>query len=290
MSDTSTGSLVELDDVCFGYSASDEVLSHVTLQIKAGDFVGVVGPSGSGKSTLLRAMSGLVKPSSGTVRRAPNLALGFVPQVEYVNWDFPVTVGQCVLMARHRGRRPWPTKAERSMLFDVLERLGIAQLEKRHIRALSGGQQQRMFIARALMAEANMLLLDEPTSGLDVRTRHDVLHLLDELRQDGLGVVLTTHDLNGIAAHLPTLVCLNGRVVAAGPTTDVLTSQVLEETYRSPMEVLYHAGLPVVVDGPLHRHRDDHRHDSGDLTHDHSHQAHDHSHHDHSDHDHGKRP
>ena len=139
---------------------------------------------------------------------------------------------------------------ERNKLLDVLDRLGIADLADRHIRALSGGQQQRMFLARALMTDADVLLLDEPTSGLDVKTRHEVLHLLDELRQSGMAVLITTHDLNGIAAHLPHVVCLNGRVIGEGRPTEVLTPANLEATFGSPMQVLQHAGMPVIVDAP----------------------------------------
>ena len=138
----------------------------------------------------------------------------------------------------------------------MLDRLGIAEFEDRHIRALSGGQQQRVFIARALLARPQLLVLDEPTSGVDVTTRHDILHLLRELHGDGLAIALTTHDLNGIASHLPRIVCLNRKVVAEGSPNEVLTPEVLEATYGARMEVLMHAGLPVIVDGPGHRHDD----------------------------------
>ncbi len=155
-------------------------------------------------------------------------------------------------MARARGlRTPWISKRERSEITDVLERLGMHGLAGRHIRELSGGQQQRVFLARALFTEASVIFLDEPTSGLDVRTRHDVLHLLDDLNADGLTIVLTTHDLNGIAAHLPTVVCLNRSVIGAGRPDQVLVPDVLEQTYGSPMEVLEHGGMRVVVDAPV---------------------------------------
>jgi ABC-type Mn2+/Zn2+ transport system ATPase subunit len=195
-------------------------------------------------------MMGTIPPASGSVYRRPGVAVAYVPQVESVNWDFPVTVGECVLMARVRGRRlPWAGRDERREVADVLERLGIAELERRHIRELSGGQQQRVFVARALLGAPELLLLDEPTSGVDVKTRHEVLHLLTELNADGLAIVLTTHDLNGIAAHLPTLVCLNREVIGVGPPRSVLTADVLERTYGARMEVLQHGGMPVVVDG-----------------------------------------
>jgi ABC-type Mn2+/Zn2+ transport system ATPase subunit len=241
--------LVRLDTVTCRYGR-EPVLDRVDLTIPAGGFFGVVGPSGSGKTTLLRTVMGKVAPVAGSVYRRPGLQVAYVPQVETVNWDFPVTVGECVLMARVRGRRlPWPSAAERVEVASVLDRLGIAELEHRHIRELSGGQQQRVFIARALLRRPQLLLLDEPTSGVDVKTRHEVLHLLTELNADGLGIVLTTHDLNGIAAHLPTLVCLNREVIGVGPPRSVLTVDVLERTYGARMEVLQHGGMPVVVDG-----------------------------------------
>lgn len=241
--------LVRLDSVTHTY-AGPPVLEGVTLSIGVGEFVGLVGPSGAGKSTLLRVLAGAITPVAGTVVRNGPTAIGYVPQVETVNWDFPVTVAEVVTMARTSGRwLPWSSAAERAEVDTVLERLGLGGLGRRHIRELSGGQQQRVFVARALLRGAGLLLLDEPTSGVDVRTRHDVLHLLDDLHRDGLSIVLTTHDLNGIAAHLPRLVCLNRRVVADGAPADVITPAVLEQTYGARMEVISHAGMPVVFEG-----------------------------------------
>jgi ABC-type Mn2+/Zn2+ transport system ATPase subunit len=250
--------IVRADGVGCSYGAAPVVLD-VDLDVRRGDFIGIVGPSGSGKTTLLRALSGAVDPTVGAVHRAVGMRFGFVPQLETVNWDFPVTVSECVLMARTRPLRHfWSSRAERreerERLDAVLDRLGIGDLGNRHIRALSGGQQQRMFLARALMTDADVLLLDEPTSGLDVKTRHEVLHLLDELRRSGMAIVITTHDINGFAAHLPTIVCLNRRVMGAGPPAEVLTAENLEATFGSPMQVLQHAGMPVVVDGPVALH------------------------------------
>jgi len=225
------------------------VLIDIDFAVRPGDFLGVVGPSGSGKSTLLKAMAGAVRPVAGRIVRPRSTAIGYVPQVETVNWFFPVTVREAVLMARIGGRRvPWSSKDDVRQADRVLDRLGLGELSNRHIRELSGGQQQRVFVARALLRRPDLLLLDEPTSGVDVRTRHDVMHLIHELHHEGIAIVLTTHDLNGIASHLPQVVCLNREVIAVGRPRQVITSDVLERTYGAAMEVLVHGGMPVVVD------------------------------------------
>jgi zinc/manganese transport system ATP-binding protein len=239
--------LVRLDRVTCRYG-SESVLVNVDLTVSPGEFVGVVGPSGSGKTTLLRTLMGALAPEVGAVHRQAGIKVAYVPQTETVNWNFPVTVGECVVMARRGRTLPWPSRAERVEVSRILDRLGIGNLERRHIRQLSGGQQQRVFIARALLSQPQLLLMDEPTAGVDVKTRHEILHLLHELNDDGLAIVLTTHDLNGVAAHLPELVCLNREVIAAGKPGEVLTPEVLELTYGAPMDVLEHAGMPLVVD------------------------------------------
>ena len=240
--------LVECAHITCAYDSTVAVHdAHVT--IRRGDFVGIVGPSGSGKTTLLEAVLGAVKPVEGHVTKKPGLRMGYVPQVESVDWNFPVTVLEVVAMTRTAGRFfPRISTKERAEALEVLERLGLGGLENRHIRELSGGQQQRVFVARALFHRPELLVLDEPTSGVDVRTRHEVLHLLADLHDDGVSIVLTTHDLNGLAAHLPRLVCINTSVIADGAPIEVLNSDVLEKTYGAPMEVLIHGGMPIVLD------------------------------------------
>jgi zinc/manganese transport system ATP-binding protein len=247
--------LVALRSVDAGYRAA-AVVEAVDLEVRADSFLGIVGPSGAGKTTLLRLLLGTVAPWAGQVERGEGVRVGYVPQVQAVDWDFPLTVEECVLLARTATRwRPRATRADRAEAAAMLERLGIGGLARRHIRELSGGQQQRMFLARALLQAPELVLLDEPTSGVDLPTRHEVLHLLGELHAGGLAIVLSTHDLNGVAAHLPTIACVRGTVVAAGPPARVLTPAVLEQTYGAPLEVLLHAGVPLVVEhGPGLRH------------------------------------
>ena len=240
--------LIRLDGVFASYG-HDVVLADVSFHIHEDQFTGIVGPSGAGKTTLLKLLLQTMAPSQGTVWRAADLRVAYVPQLETVNWNFPITVFDCVLMSRKSARlRPWASPAEKASVFEVLDRLGIGDLSKRHIRELSGGQQQRMFLARALIRQPQLLLLDEPTSGVDISTRHDIMHLLADLHEDGVAIVLTTHDLNGIATHLPHLVCVNGGIVGEGTPTEVMTPAVLERTYGAQMDILEHLGVRLVVD------------------------------------------
>lgn len=244
-----TKELVRLDQVTVSFDDAP-CLERADFKLDLGDYTGIVGPSGAGKTTLLKVLAGAVKPTGGRVIHAPGVRVGYVPQVDQINWYFPVTVIETLLMAGDRHRlAPWASRADRAKAIELLSQLGIGELAGRQIRALSGGQQQRVFIARALMGEPDALLLDEPTSGVDVATRHDVLHVLHDLNHDrGIAVVITTHDLNGIAAHMHTIVCLNRKIITAGPPSEVLTREVLEQTYGAPMEVLSHGGMPVVVE------------------------------------------
>ncbi len=253
--------IVELRDVSFRY-AEQPVLEHVSLSIQAGQFAALVGPSGAGKTSLLKLMLGTLRPDQGSVHikgrniqgePAPHVA--YVPQLETVDWNFPVTVAQAVWMGRVRraGVWPWPLAAERRRIHVLLAELEIGHLARQHIRDLSGGQQQRVFLARALIAEPDLLVLDEPTTGVDMGVAETMLDLLQQLNRNGMTIVLTTHDLNAAAAHVPWIVCLNRRVIAQGTPHQVFTPTTLRETYRTEMLVLQHEGMLFVQQKPRSR-------------------------------------
>jgi len=188
--------LVRIERVTCRYGEGRPVLDDVSLIVRPGSFTGVVGPSGSGKTTVLRLILGLVHPAIGTVERRTGLRVGYVPQVETINWNFPVTVAETVLMSARNGRRwPWTNPTERAGVADVLERLGIGDLAGRHIRQLSGGQQQRISIARVLSKKPRLIFADEPTGNLDHATAQEVMTIFFKyLKENNAGMVLVTHD------------------------------------------------------------------------------------------------
>jgi zinc/manganese transport system ATP-binding protein len=250
--------IVRLQNVTAGYDRTPAI-ENVSLDIEPGAFVGMLGPSGSGKTTLLRTLIGTVKPQKGrvyiegkqvsAVGQAP---VGYVPQLQTVDWHFPVTVEEVVLMGRTMtsGLLPWPRHEDKERMHAILRRLGIDDYAKRHIRSLSGGQQQRAFVARALMRDSRLLLLDEPTTGVDIATRDEVLHLLADINADGVTIIITTHELNAVAAHLPHIVCLNRVLIAEGPPEEVFTPAILSRTYNAQMNVIVHNGMTLVAENP----------------------------------------
>ena len=249
--------IVELRNVSCGYDGSPTLVG-LDLEIGRGEFVGLLGPSGSGKTTILRTILRAVDVYSGDVlvngrsvfKSRPRI--GYVPQLETIDWNFPVTVEQVVMMGRTAENRlfPWFRQRDRDIADEVMRRLGIAHLASRHIRELSGGQQQRAFLARALVSSPKLLLLDEPTMGVDIKTRDEVMHLLHDLNHQDVTIIMTTHEINAVAAHLPWVVCMNGGIVASGPPKDVFTPAVLKETYNADLHVTEYQGMTLVTESP----------------------------------------
>ena len=249
--------IVEVKGVTCGYDGTP-ILNNVDLTVNRGDFVGLLGPSGSGKTTMLKSILGAVDIFSGQIMvegisiNTKNPRVGYVPQLETIDWNFPVTVEQVVMMGRTSYSRllPWYKNSDKQIVHEILERLSIAHLSKRHIKELSGGQQQRAFLARSLVSNPRVLLLDEPTMGVDIKTRDEVMHLLDELNHQDVTIIMTTHEINSVAAHLPTVVCLNGEIVAAGAPKDVLTPATLKLTYNADLHVTEYEGMTLVTESP----------------------------------------
>ena len=207
------------------------VLWDIALRIPAGLFVGIIGPNGAGKSTLIKAALGLVKPISGSVQffgkplKQVRQRVAYVPQRESVDWDFPVTVRELVLMGRYGrlGLFHRPREADWAAVDYYLDRVGMASYANRQIKQLSGGQQQRVFLARALLQEADIYFMDEPFTGVDLATETIIVQLLQQLRTQGKTVFIVHHDLNTVEHYFDWTILLNMRLIAYGPTAQVFT-------------------------------------------------------------------
>jgi ABC-type Mn2+/Zn2+ transport system ATPase subunit len=250
--------LVELSNVSINYGAAIG-LENVSLKIWPGQFMAIIGPNGGGKTTLLRTILGAIPSQQGKVllrgetpRSSSLQRIGYVPQLETIDWNFPITVEEVISMGFFPKNRWFRGIGddERRKLQSVLARLNLIGLGDRHIRELSGGQQQAVFLGRALLGEPELILLDEPTAGLDIRSRDDVIHFLHEINHQGVAVVITAHDLNWVAAHLPWVACLNHRVIAEGRPSEVFNAAVLKETYSGEMVVFQHDGMIMIGERP----------------------------------------
>jgi manganese transport system ATP-binding protein len=231
-SDPASQVAVDVRDVVVRYE-NVLALDRVSLRLERGTALGIVGPNGSGKSTLLKTVAGLIRPDAGSVRvfgSAPRDllpgAIGYVPQIEEVDFTFPVNVRDVVSMGRYARLRPFAPfrTADRRAVDDAIAALDLGPFANRHISELSGGQQQRVFVARAIAQEPELLLLDEPTTGVDAATEEALLRFVRQLVAGGMPVMMTTHDLERAADWFDRLVVVDHRILAVGDPATVLES------------------------------------------------------------------
>jgi len=223
--------ILMVDNLTVTYNGTP-ALDEVSFSVEAGERVAIVGPNGSGKSTLFKALSGLIRPSSGTIR-TNGAKIGYVPQRSEVDWRFPVTVHDVVMMGRiaQIGWLRWQRPSDREVVRRCLDQVGMTAFASRQIGELSGGQQQRVFIARALAQEASILLMDEPFSGVDIPSQEAIFEILDGLRQQCVTVLVSTHDLNLAVERFNRLALLNHRLITYGPAHGAITPASLAAAY-----------------------------------------------------------
>lgn len=222
------------------------VLDDVNLSLDAGMISGIVGPNGAGKSTLIKAIMGLVKINKGQIRlfrhhlNEVRYRVSYVPQRGSVDWNFPVSVFEAVLMGRYGkiGLFRRPGKADKQYAMHCLEKTGMAALKDRQIGKLSGGQQQKVFLARALAQDADLYFMDEPFAGVDASTENAIIELMKEMRQNGKTIVVVHHDLQTVKDYFDWLVLLNLKVIGSGPVHEVFSMDKLAETYGGNMKIL----------------------------------------------------
>ena len=238
-----------------GYPGARSAIDNVSFTVQPGERVAVLGPNGAGKSTLFKAIVGLIPHSGGYVSMygeacaTSHQLIGYVPQQEAIDWRFPVTVGDVVMMGRARqiGWLRWPGKKDWDAVDALLDRVGMLPFKNRQIGQLSGGQRRRVFIARALAQQTNVLLLDEPLSGVDVAAGEEIMSVLDMLTGEGVTIVLATHDMGMASSRFDRLLLVNQRVVAYGPASTVFTAETLSRAYEGQVGIIKDGEKTVLI-------------------------------------------
>jgi manganese/zinc/iron transport system ATP- binding protein len=240
---------VELHNVTVAYQQKP-VLWNLDYTLPKGKLIGVVGPNGSGKTTMIKSVMGLVPLSSGYVKifneslNEVRHRVSYVPQRGSVDWDFPVNVLDVVLMGRAKPKQLFSrySAEDKEIAVDSLKKVNMEPFVKRQISELSGGQQQRVFLARALAQQADLYLMDEPFAGVDASTENTIMELLKSMREDGKTIVVVHHDLQTVNNYFDWLILLNTRLIASGPTTEVFSSDILNQTYGGKLNILSRVG------------------------------------------------
>ncbi|MEM6469366.1 MAG: metal ABC transporter ATP-binding protein [Planctomycetota bacterium] len=222
------------------------VIWDISFDLPPGKLVGIIGPNGAGKSTLLKAAMGLIPKSSGRVKFfgksywESRSRVGYVPQRESVDWQFPVSALDVVAMGLYEqiGWFRRVSKRHREQAREALHRVGIGELADRQISQLSGGQQQRTFLARALVQRADLYLMDEPFAAVDAATEKAIVALLDDLKAEGKTAVVIHHDLQTVAEYFDHVILLNMRVVGEGSVESTFTQENLQKTYGPRLTLL----------------------------------------------------
>jgi manganese/iron transport system ATP-binding protein len=220
-------------------------LENITFHLHAGERVAVVGPNGAGKSTLFKVVAGVLTPSSGEVKISGfgprgHTCIAYVPQRSQVDWRFPASVADVVMMGRigKIGLFRWPRRSDWDIVHAALEAVDMNSLANRQIGELSGGQQQRTFLARALAQKAELVLMDEPFNGLDMPSQEAILSLLENLRRQRITVMVATHDLGQAAKVFDRVMLLNRNLVRFGSPQEVLTSENLLHAYSGHAQLI----------------------------------------------------
>lgn len=230
-------------------------LENITFHLHVGERVAVVGPNGAGKSTLFKVVAGVLQPYNGEVnisgsKPTAHSCIAYIPQRSQVDWKFPVSVADVVMMGRSAKLGPFnfPKKHDWEFVNHALEIVQIGDLSGRQINQLSGGQQQRMFIARALAQEAELMLMDEPLTGLDTPAQEGLLNLLDTLRDQKVTVMVATHDLDQAASHFDRIMLLNHCIVAFGEPKTALQTNNLVQAYGGRLRTTEDGNIMAVDD------------------------------------------
>jgi zinc transport system ATP-binding protein len=250
--------VIWMKKVSFSFG-SHAVVENADIDIRKGDFVGMIGPNGSGKTTLVKLMLGLLEPDAGEIRlfgmspkdKSARMRVGYVPQ-KATNFDqnFPATVYEVAGMGRTRkvGLLRSSGSGDMQAIENALDIVGMLGHRGRRISELSGGQQQRVFIARALAAEPDLLILDEPTVGVDIHAQREFYRMLKQLNDRGITIILISHDIAVVSRHVNRILCVNRRVVFHNPSKGI-SEENLMCAYQPDMARVVHESHEPVAHG-----------------------------------------
>jgi zinc/manganese transport system ATP-binding protein len=256
------------------------VLSDVSFEIGAGEFIGVLGPNGAGKTTLMRAILGLLAPSAGRVKvfgqtpECGNPAIGYLPQLRTVLPDLRIR-GRDVIAGSLNGER-WglalSSNRDRLMVEETLEAVGARELADRPLAEMSGGERQRLLLAQALIGSPGLLLLDEPLISLDARRQEIAIDVVRRVCSERkITVLFSAHELNQLLGTLDRVLYLGNGHAVLGSVEEVVTAPILSKLFGTEIQVLRADGHIFVMSRGLDVERTDHLHDHG---HEHGHHHH----------------
>lgn len=220
----SSPSVISVQNLSFNYGGNS-ILDKISFEVKAGDYVGIIGPNGGGKTTLLKLILGLLKPTTGQIKLADRRRIGYVPQRSSADDHlFPATVQEVILSGRTvtRGIFSLRSKSDNQAVKRAMKTADVTHLAHRRIGTLSGGERQRVLIARALAGEPEVLILDEPTSAVDAKSQEAFYAFLQKLHSQTLTIIIVSHDVDVIMHQVKTVLCLNKHVVCHGPAHQVM--------------------------------------------------------------------
>lgn len=241
----SVGLALDVSNLSAGYPGDPYAIDKLTFNVNPGERIALIGPNGAGKSTLFKAIAGLIPFTNGKISvygqdcRSSHAFVGYVPQNSEIDWDFPVTVFDVVMMGRARQNRwlPWAKVEDKQRAYALLDQLSLTPLAHRQIGELSGGQKRRVFVARALAQEANILLMDEPFTGVDGSSENEIMMTLDLLTEQGITILLATHDMGRAARDFNRILLLKRRLIVYGKADDVMQPGNLQQAYSGALRV-----------------------------------------------------
>ncbi len=250
--------ILEVDDISVSFGPR-VVLDHVSFEIRAGEFTGLIGSNGVGKTTLLRVILGLQRPSSGQVRiggvarGSGRASVGYVPQKVVLDPDVPLRARDLVALGIDAHRYGWRRRSAEDLrrVNETLEAVDALSFADARVGDLSGGEQQRVLIAHALISRPGLLLLDEPLANLDPHSAQDIVALLHRVSaQHDVAILLSAHEMNALLPVMDRIVYVTGGRAASGTTEEVVRTDVLSALYGHHVDVLQLHGRVLVVAEP----------------------------------------